>query len=193
MINSPVHVTYGRFNPPHIGHEKLFKAMQENAGETPMRIFLSNSAGTTKNPLTVLERYGFLVEIFPEYAGAFTIDDKIHGIIQVAHSLWATGYTKLVLYVGDDRRTEFQNLLMKYHRYGAPESPDYYSFVGGIEVISAGLRNDSSNNMIEAMSSSRLRRLALDKDFNAFQSCLPPLFDNKRMLFNSVRRALSNI
>ena len=36
-----VYFTFGRMNPPTIGHEKLMKTLSEKSGKNPYRVYLS--------------------------------------------------------------------------------------------------------------------------------------------------------
>ena len=43
--------TFGRYNPPTIGHEKLFDAVKKQARSGAYRIYTSKSQDSKKNPL----------------------------------------------------------------------------------------------------------------------------------------------
>ena len=45
-------VAFGRFNPPHIGHRKLAKAMADAAHGEKAKIYLSHKVNSTKDPLS---------------------------------------------------------------------------------------------------------------------------------------------
>ena len=55
-----VYFTFGRMNPPTIGHEKLLNSLAMKAGKNPYRIFLSQSEDPKKNPLP----YQMKIKIF---------------------------------------------------------------------------------------------------------------------------------
>ena len=44
-------VAFGRFNPPHVGHQKVFDAAKKAAGKGALKIYPSRSEGDKKNPL----------------------------------------------------------------------------------------------------------------------------------------------
>ena len=46
-----VYVTFGRLNPPTIGHEKLIKAVQSKAGSDDWWIVTSQSVNQKTDPL----------------------------------------------------------------------------------------------------------------------------------------------
>jgi len=62
------HVTFcfGRFNPPTLGHEQVFKTMKSMGGD--MKIFTSQSQDKKKNPLDYSTKINFLRKMFPQYA-----------------------------------------------------------------------------------------------------------------------------
>ena len=47
-----VYFTFGRMNPPTIGHGKLLDKLASKAGRNPYKIFLSQSQDSKKNPLS---------------------------------------------------------------------------------------------------------------------------------------------
>ena len=60
-------ITFGRFNPPTIGHEKMIKAIQKNAkryGGDPY-VFASGSQDAKKNPLPYDEKINLMKKMFP--------------------------------------------------------------------------------------------------------------------------------
>ena len=46
-----VYFTFGRMNPPTIGHGKVLETLAKKAGKNPYRVFLSQSTDPKKNPL----------------------------------------------------------------------------------------------------------------------------------------------
>ena len=51
-----VYFTFGRMNPPTIGHEKLMTKLSEKSGKNPYRVYLSHSQDAKKNPLSFNEK-----------------------------------------------------------------------------------------------------------------------------------------
>jgi len=45
-----VYFTFGRMNPPTVGHEKLLDTLARKAGKNPYRIFLSQTQDKKKEP-----------------------------------------------------------------------------------------------------------------------------------------------
>ena len=60
--------TYGRFNPPTIGHGILFREIvrrAEETGATPVFV-VSHKNTTSKNPLTAEEKVSIIKKVFPD-------------------------------------------------------------------------------------------------------------------------------
>ena len=51
-----VYFTFGRMNPPTIGHEKLLNTLATKSGNNPYRVYLSQSTDKSKNPLAYKDK-----------------------------------------------------------------------------------------------------------------------------------------
>lgn len=159
--NNTVVITFGRFSPPTVGHEKLVNKVKDEAKKRradPL-IFASHSFDKKKNPLNYQQKISFLKTAF----GSVIRVSDARTIIEVAKEL-EQRYENLVLVVGKDRVSSFETLL---NTYNGKE----YNFKE-IEVVSAGDRDPDADD-ISGMSASKLRQLASEKDFEGFKSGLP--------------------
>ena len=61
--------TFGRFNPPTVGHEKLIIAVENvaKAKGGDYLIFPSHTQDTKKNPLTQAQKIKYIKEMFPKH------------------------------------------------------------------------------------------------------------------------------
>ena len=61
--------TFGRFNPPTIGHEKLLRVVESTSTKEggDYFIYTSHSQDSKKNPLSHKQTINFLKLIFPKY------------------------------------------------------------------------------------------------------------------------------
>jgi len=59
--------TFGRFNPPTIGHEKLIKKVK-SLPTNDYKIFLSRSQDSKKNPLSPSDKLNVMKDMFPQHA-----------------------------------------------------------------------------------------------------------------------------
>lgn len=177
----PIVITYGRFNPPTIGHEKLLDAVASVAGKNPYRIYASQSQDDKKNPLPYEEKVKFLRKMFPRYARNIILDETVKTFLGVAFVLNREGFNHLTVVVGSDRVDDLRDLLIKYNggRYNFEK----------IEVVSAGVR-DPDGDEVSAMSASKLRAAAADGDLSTFSKGMPKGFGEVQDLFNAVRKGM---
>jgi len=154
-------LTFGRFSPPTIGHEKLVNKIMSEAKirkATPL-IYTSHTFDKKKNPLSYETKISFLRKAF----GSVIQNSTARTIIEVAKELNGK-FSNLVVVVGSDRVPEFQKLLTAYN------GRDYN--YENIEVISAGDRDPDADD-VSGMSASKLRSLVVAGDFETFQKGLP--------------------
>jgi hypothetical protein len=183
-----VYSTFGRMNPPTIGHGTLLDALYKKAGRNPYKVFLSQSHDAKKNPLTYSEKVKHLRKMFPKYARSVMINNKVRTPIDVAVALYDEGYRNLVMVVGSDRVTEFEVTLNKYN--GKEARHGFYNFKS-IRVVSAGQRDPDAEG-VEGASATKQRKAATDNDFITFSQGVPSSMNSKdaKRLFNDVRKGL---
>lgn len=179
--------TFGRFNPPTIGHEKLIEKVHSVSKGT-YRIYASQSNDAKKNPLGYVEKIKFLRKMFPRHARNIISDTKIKTAFDVLDSLYEQGYRQVTFVVGSDRVDEFETLLNKYNgvkRNGG----GFYNFESGVQVVSAGERDPDAED-VSGMSASKMRAAARDNNFELFAKGLPSSFREAQKLFNAVRSGM---
>jgi len=177
--------TFGRMNPPHIGHGKLMNVMSAKAGKTPYKVYLSQSQDARKNPLSFEQKIKYARKMFPKHARNVIMDKKIRTPMDVASKLYEQGYNKINMVVGEDRHAEFTTLLNRYN--GQKGRHGFYNFEK-INVISSGSR-DPDGDAEEGMSATVQREAAKQNDFTKFSHGLPTNMSNKdaKKLFNDLR------
>ena len=177
--------TFGRFNPPTTGHEKLIDAIakqqKKNAG-SKMYVFPSHSNDPKKNPLPHSKKVAYMRKMFPKYKGNI-VAGKERNVFEVAVTLHNKGHRAVVMVVGSDRVQEFEKLLNTYN--GVDGRHGYYGF-DNIEVVSAGERDPDSEG-VTGMSASKMRAAAADGDFDSFKLGLPASFKDGEKLYRDVR------
>jgi len=183
-----VYFTFGRMNPPTIGHEKLMKTLSEKSGKNPYRVYLSQSQDKKKNPLSFVEKIKYARKMFPKHARQIMADKKIKNVFDVATKLYDEGYKHVSLVVGSDRLNEFKVLLNKYN--GKRARHGFYNFEK-INIISAGDRDPDADGAT-GMSASKMRQAVEQKDFTKFSQGLPRNMSNTeaKRLYNSVRMGM---
>lgn len=183
-----VYFTFGRMNPPTIGHGKLLDKLASMAGRNPYKVFLSQSQDASKNPLSYSDKVKHVRKMFPKHARQIMINRNVKTAIEAAVELYNQGFRKIVMIVGSDRIREFDVLLNKYN--GKEARHGFYNFMD-IKVASAGDRDPDAKG-VEGMSASKMRGFAADNDFTTFAQALPNSMSNRdaKKLFNDVRKGM---
>ena len=177
--------TFGRYNPPTIGHEVLFNKVKDIARGGNYRIYASQTVDQKKNPLEYKSKIKLLRKMFPKHARNIIEDTKVRNVFDVLVQMYDEGFQKVQLVVGSDRIKEFEILLNKYN--GVKGRHGFYKFK--INVVSAGERDPDSDGA-EGMSASKMRMAAQQNDLKLFSSGLPSNFKRTEDLFNAVRKGM---
>jgi len=178
--------TFGRFNPPTTGHEKLLDAVATQAKKNPgapYYVFASHSENAKKDPLPYAKKVAYMKKMFPKHSRNIVVD-KARNVFEIAVSLHNKGHKSIVMVVGSDRVAEFDSLLNKYN--GVEARHGYYGF-DNIEVVSAGERDPDAEG-VTGMSASKMRAAASTNDFDQFKLGLPKGFNQGMSLFKDVRK-----
>ena len=179
--------TFGRFNPPTIGHGKLLAKVAAAAIGNDYRIYASQSSDAKKNPLEYKEKIKVMRKMFPNHGRNIIEDKNAKTALHIASILYDQGFTKLTMVVGSDRIKEFQKLLTQYN--GVKGRHGYYDFKDGIDVISAGERDPDAEG-VSGMSASKMRQAAMDGDFKSFMLGVPKGYGKGMTLFNLIRKRM---
>jgi len=177
--------TFGRFNPPTIGHEKLIRTVASQGSD--YKIFISRSQDAVKNPLSPSDKLKWMQMIFKNYASHILVMPT-NMVLELATKIYSMGYTSITMVVGSDRVGEFKSILNKYNdeknRHG------YYNFKK-IDVVSAGER-DPDEEGVTGMSASKLRDYAKRGDLKNFKRGVPGNLSEKQKneLFFDVRKGM---
>ena len=172
-------VTFGRFNPPTVGHGKLLSAAKKAAEGGDLKVYPSRSQDPKKNPLDPDMKISFMRKMFPDYAESIINDSEMKTIFNVLVLASEDGYSNVNIVVGSDRQAEFENLATKYNG-------ELYNF-DQIRVISAGVR-DADAEGVEGMSASKMRKAVADNDFDSFRKGTPKELNDSetQSLFDAV-------
>jgi hypothetical protein len=190
--------TFGRFNPPTTGHEKLLDAVATQAKKNPgapYYVFASHSENAKKDPLPYAKKVAYMKKMFPKHARNIIVD-KARNVFEIAVSLHNKGHRAIVMVVGSDRVDEFNSLLNKYN--GVEARHGYYGF-DEIKVVSAGERDPDAEG-VTGMSASKMRAAASENRYEneydergklkkeGFEAGLPSGFADGKKLFADVRK-----
>jgi len=177
--------TFGRFNPPTTGHEKLIMKVASVAKSNRADYFVypSHSQNELKDPLPQSLKIAYMRKMFPKHAKNI-MAAKERTAIDIAVALHNKGYKSIIMVVGSDRVPDFKSLLDKYN--GVQARHGIYDFES-IEVVSAGERDPDAEG-VTGMSASKMRAAASANDFETFKLGLPKGFKDAQKLFNDIRK-----
>ena len=182
--------TFGRFNPPTLGHEKLVIAVANVARREGGEYFVypSHSQDPKKNPLDQTTKVKYMKKMFSKHKENI-ITSTAKNALEVASELQDKGYTNLVMVVGSDRVKDFQNLLDRYNG-DETKAHGFYDF-DTIKVVSAGERDPDAEG-VSGMSASKMRQSAVEGDFKTFRSGIPSSLNDKdtKKMFNDIRKGM---
>jgi len=179
----PISITFGRFNPPTLGHEALIKKVASSAKNGEYRIYPSRTEDPKKNPLDVGSKIGFMKQAYPDHSDAIQNNEEMKTIFDVLKTVGEEGYSEVNIVVGGDRVSEFTSLATKYNG-------NLYNF-DQINVVSAGDRDPDAEG-VEGMSASKLRKAAADNDGETFVKGLTKAMspENQEKLFKAVQKGM---
>ena len=181
--------TFGRFNPPTIGHEKLLDKVYAVASKegADFLVFPSHSQNPKKDPLDFRSKVKFMKKMFPKYSKNIMSNNKVKTAFNAVSLLHELGYKEAVMVVGGDRVSEFDSVLNKYN--GVEGRHGFYDFEGGIKIVSAGERDPDAEG-VSGMSASKMRAAAAANDYDSFKNGLPSRFRGGDLLFKMLRKAM---
>lgn len=179
--------TFGRFNPPTVGHEKLISKVASLAKGNNYRVYASKSQDAKKNPLDFNTKVKTMRKMFPKHGRNIMSDKDVRNALDILVKLYDQGFTKVTMVVGSDRVNEFSALTNKYN--GVKSRHGMYNFEDGINVVSAGERDPDADD-VSGMSASKMRAAAADNDYPTFSKGLPSSFKGGKDLFDSLRKAM---
>ena len=174
--------TFGRFNPPTVGHMKLAAKMKSISSGHDVLIYTTHTTDKKKNPLTNKQIRKYMNPMLPR--GINVQPSPSRTVFEVVVDLYNKGYRNVQMVVGSDRIKEFETLLNKYNgvkgkRHG------YYNFES-IKVVSAGDRDPDAEGTA-GMSASKMRHLAYSDQEDEFIKALPRGYKFGPQLYKAVR------
>ena len=153
-----VAVTFGRLNPPTIGHQKLVNAVLKQKTDAHF-LFVSQTQKTTgknqtrlSNPIPFDVKLEFIKKAFPNIAIGDTSVSTAIGMLQY---LEKQGFENVIFVGGSDRVADFDALFNKQN------GVDYN--LKSIQVVSSGERDPDAEGAAQGVLH-RLHRHAADEE-----------------------------
>ena len=178
--------TFGRFNPPTTGHEKLINKVASVAGGSPYRVYPSFTTNPKKDPLPHSLKIAYMRKMFSKHRKNIIADKNAKTAIHIAEMLYKEGFKNLIMVVGSDRVKEFSTLLNRYNDAPDRSGKQLFKF-DSVKVVSAGERDPDAEG-VSGMSASKMRAAAADGDKDAFMTGLPSGFRDGEKLYRDVRK-----
>lgn len=172
--------TFGRMNPPTIGHSRVITKIVETAKSLNADhiVFLSQTHNAPNNPLS----WDFKRRVCEAAFKGVNIskDTSITNPFIALESL-AQKYEKVVMVVGSDQLTEFKNNF-------APYAKKWDTI---FEVKSAGKRLDEAEG-VEGISATKMRQYALENNYAKFKEGLPSTLNEGicKLVFSNTRKGI---
>jgi len=187
-VSDTMVTTFGRHNPPHLGHKLGLDMATDIAGNEngDQRFYTSRSNDPKKNPLPFNVKLDHLKRMFPEHAEKWDSDDRVRTVLGAATKAHDDGYKNFHFVGGGDRRQGMEDLLRRYNG-------DLYQF-DNIYAHSAGDRDDemSGDDPIAKLSASGQRKAVMNGDFDGFMGGILTgenyTEEDARELFNTLRQ-----
>lgn len=174
-------ISFGRMNPPHIGHLKLLNKIAQLAKENKCNglLYVSHSTGDLRNPLNYDEKCNYINKILPR--GVKLVKSTARKLSEVLLELSKFGYKDIIMVVGSDRLKDFEWV----HRY----LKDYN--INSFKLVSSGERDEDSEDSTTKASASLMRKLAIENDFNLFKRYSPFDIRTTKQMFDKLRLVLT--
>ena len=90
-----VFFTFGRMNPPTIGHEKLLDKLAQSSRGSSYRVYLSQSQDNKKNPLPYVEKVKIARKMFPRHARSIMLNKKVKTIFEALTTIYNEGFANI--------------------------------------------------------------------------------------------------
>lgn len=178
LENGTLVMTFGRFNPPTIGHQWLFQKMLDIATRergVPL-VFTSHTQDPKKNPLPYDQKCKWISKLLPK--GMKLVKTKARNMQEILKELTPKGFRRLIVVVGDDRLEGFAWIDKYKADYGLQK----------VEFVSAGARGGVS--AIQNASATQMRAMAKAGDYEAFKALSPFKDADTEVLFSQLQAAL---
>ena len=190
-VSDDVVTTFGRHNPPHLGHKLTLDYANNIAGnigdnaQADQRFYTSRSQDPKKNPLPYEMKVDQLKKMFPEHSEKWDTDERVRTVLGAATKAHDDGYKNFHFIGGGDRKQGMEDLLRRYNG-------NLYEF-DNIYSHSAGERDEDGegDDPIAMLSASKQRKAAMNGDFDEFAGGLnigdSYTMDDAKELFNALR------
>jgi len=176
--------TWGRFNPPTIGHKKLLDNTARIARfwGADYYIYPTHTVDPKKDPLKSDRKVEWMRMIYPTHARSIIYDKEINTFIKLLQKLQVE-YDEVVWVAGSDRVPAYTKILTNYNG-------TEFSF-RTTKCISAGTRDPDAEGAA-GMSASKMRAAAKELRTSDFMAGIPNTLSSQQKieLMSEVRHGM---
>ena len=178
--------TFGRFQPPTSGHQKLAEALAKVASSEGATAFMypSRTNDLKRNPLPIKSKIKWMRKFFGD--SVKVVDDGgVSTMFDALSKFHQEGVKKVIMVIGGDRVAEMKKTIEPYTK-GKNKK---YSFE--FSVASAGERDPDAEGVV-GMSASKMREAAGKNDLDSFRNGMPTTASktDAREMFDELRSAM---
>jgi len=162
-VSDSVVFTFGRMNPPTVGHGKLIDKVLSVAKSSGAKaiIYPSKTEDDNKNPLPFKMKVKVLKDV---YGSIVDTDKSIKNPFHALEKLDDKKVSNVTFVVGSDRVKEFEKNMSSHIKKNL-------SNIKNFSVVSAGERDPDSSD-VSGMSGSKMRSFVQKNDFDKFRKGL---------------------
>lgn len=171
-VKKTVVFSFGRMNPPTVGHQKLVDTVTRLAKQNHAHheIVLSHSQDPAKNPLTAEQKVRHARAAFPGVNITAASKEEPTLIHHLAR-LHRAGHEHAIIVAGGDRVKEYQDLVDRYNGKADKKGNIPFNFKS-VKVVSAGSRDPDAEGA-SGMSASKMRDAVKRRDRKSFHAGAP--------------------
>jgi hypothetical protein len=162
-VGDSVVFTFGRMNPPTVGHGKLIDkvlSVAKSSGAKPI-IYPSKTEDDNKNPLPFKMKVKVLKDV---YGSIVDTDKSVKNPFHALEKLDDKKVSNVTFVVGSDRVKEFKKNMGDHIKKNLSNIKDF-------SVVSAGERDPDASG-VSGMSGSKMRSFVQTDDFGSFKKGL---------------------
>lgn len=171
-------ISFGRMNPPSIGHKKLMEKMADLAktNHADCKLFLSHTHDKKRNPIPYEKKIGFVRGMGVK--GVDVVESPVRTVFEAAEEMGKEGYERVIVVCGSDRIQAFSAIKNYAEKWNLKV----------VNIVSAGDRN--SLDRFSSASATELRALAGSDGKRAFFGMAGVPESMKEELYETVRSGL---
>ena len=178
---------FGRYNPPTLGHELVFKKLVDTAKTKSADniVFISSTQNAKTDPLSFQYKLNYLRQSYTSVN--FNGDDTIKTIVQALQELMNRGYKNITMIAGSDRVDSFKIFFNQYNNKPDKKGNIPFTF-DSIDIVSSGDR-DPDQEGAGGISASGARAAVVAGNESEFLKMVNPKYG--KQLYQELRKTMN--